>query len=118
MLFTVDASDVHRMTKRAEGELGPKLAQRMLKAGQQAAKYERSTHPYTNRTGRLEYTTRAYTAGGGDSVDLYLVMEMFYASFVNNLGYSHIDDAAQQCGEWIERGFVGMPDRISGALAN
>lgn len=120
-MWTCDASDVHAMTKRAEDELGPGLARRMLKAGAQAIKYEVQTHPYHNRTGRLEHTTRAYTVVGADEVDLYMVMEMFYASFVNNLGYSHIDDAALQCGQWIARGFQTMPVRIvtgMGSMAN
>jgi hypothetical protein len=110
-MFTVDASDVHEMTKRAEVEFG-NLGKRMLRAAKHSAKYERDTHPYTNRTFRLQRSTDAGMMGGWEEISVVLYMGMYYASFVNNLGYSHIENAAQQCQGWIWRDIITMPRRI------
>lgn len=95
-MYTVDASDVHKMTEKAIAELRS-IPKRMLEIGKWGAAYERRTHPYTNRTGNLQRSTQAHlTRMGADETWLTIRMDMFYASYVNNLGYSNIDYAVGQ----------------------
>jgi len=61
----------------------------------EAAKVERATHAYNNRTGNLEASTQASEVREtGDAVEVTLVAEMPYASYVNDRGLMTIDDSA------------------------
>lgn len=55
----------------------------------------RQTDPYTDRTGNLRRSTEAELSisGNGDAI-IELVMGMYYASFINKLGYTRFDEEA------------------------
>lgn len=76
-----------------------RLPAEMLKVVQTAARLEQQGHLYQNRTGNLERSTvgRPVSSPGfmNDDATVMLEMGMYYASYVNNLGYSRIDDAAK-----------------------
>jgi hypothetical protein len=87
---------------------------RMLRIGTFAARFERSTHAYQNRTGMLEASTMAIIKEGGDVVTLELLMGMNYASYVNDLGYSSIDEAAAMVEQELNAGFAAMAAELEG----
>lgn len=109
MPYHVDASAVHAERRQAERWFRL-MPGRMLRLLAFAAQFERDTHPYTNRTGRLEHTTRGYVAVATDT-DTVGCLEMFmpYASFVRCRGYSHIDEAAALVARELGRGLVVSP---------
>ena len=96
MHLNLDLGDLHRMHAQAIKQLRAVPSQ-MLKVGQYWAAYERMTHAYQNRTGNLQRSTFATISKSDAECTLYLRMDMFYASYVDNLGYSNIDEAARNC---------------------
>ena len=107
MQIDLDISDLKR--HRAEVRRAFRaLPRRMLKIGKFAADYERNSHEYQNRTGRLEASTQAALHESSDSPILVLMMTMPYASHVNRLGYSNIDEAAELCEQQLSAGFAAM----------
>lgn len=96
MPLTLDLRELHAVTAQAVKQLRA-VPREMLRVGQYWAAYERATHPYTNRTYRLQRSTDATMSSMGDGATLCLRMEMFYASYVDNLGYSNIRQAAAGC---------------------
>lgn len=96
MHLHLDLTDVHRVTEQALKELR-EIPRKMLSVGQYWAAYERMTHAYQNRTGNLQRSTIATISKTDAETTLYLRMDMFYASYVNNLGYSNIDQAERKC---------------------
>jgi len=90
----VDLSDLDEFTRDSAKHLrgwGASM-RRVLKA---AAKQEREEHSYQNRTGNLESHTQAVDAvDSKDETTIDLTMDMPYASYVVDRGYSQIDDVA------------------------
>lgn len=76
----------------------------MFRAVQKAARNERNTHPYRNRTGNLERSTQGILLEQSlTQVVAELEMGMYYADAVNEKGYSNIDDVAEVCEREILR---------------
>lgn len=84
----------------------------MLRVGQFAAKYERDSHEYQNRTGMLEASTVASIQEGPGETVLELTMDMPYASYVVNRGFSNIDEAARLVIRELTAGFNAMAKEI------
>ena len=76
----------------------------ILNIAEQGAQRLRSTDPYTNRTGELRANTRAMGRTGVTTLE----MGMFYASFVNKLGYSNFDEVAAFVEDQVDRGIDKM----------
>lgn len=90
----VDLSEVYALERAATKVLGD-VPRRLKAACDKGADLEVRTHPYHNRTGNLERSTFAQTVEtNGADATVELAARMDYASFVNRLGYSRIDDAA------------------------
>ena len=65
--------------------------------------HEVLTHPYQNRTGDLERSTKAeLVIDSPNYVQVDLVMGMYYAGYVVDLGYSNIDEAAAIAEDAVE----------------
>ena len=111
MQIDMDVSEARALARKARREFR-RIPRSMLRIGQFAAEYERSTHPYQNRTGMLEASTRAYLEEGGDSVTLNLVMAMPYASHVIDLGYSNIGEAVAQVDRQLQAGFEAIANKL------
>jgi hypothetical protein len=110
-MITIDVSQLRALNRRAK-RLFDLMPARMLDIGKFAARFERETHSYTNRTGKLEASTLAYVAEGNDEVTLSLVMDTPYASYVNKLGYSNIDEAAELVEQQLFDGLTAMADEL------
>lgn len=67
---------------------------------ERAVARERSTHPYTNRTGDAERSTRFLPASGG-AWGAEMMVE--YASILNARGWSRFDDLMARADELIRR---------------
>lgn len=79
------------------------LPRRMFEIAREGARAERDTHPYINRTFRLQSSTSAAILFGSESmVVVELAMRMQYASYVLDRGYSFFDRIAENTGELIE----------------
>jgi hypothetical protein len=76
----------------------------ILKIATFGAKRLQQTDPYANRTGELRANTRAV----GKTGLTILEMGMFYASYVNNLGYSNFDEVANFVDDQVDRGIDKM----------
>ncbi len=97
----IDLGQIYKITAAGRQEL-KNIDRKMRHAVVNAANYEKATHTYINRTGNLEKSTKGIVRKSGDEFDAYLVMDMYYASFVNNLGYSNIDEAYKMMIDDIE----------------
>lgn len=111
---TVDISDERAFYRTARANLHA-LLPAMLWAVKFAAKYERDTHPYTNRTGDLQAATSGFIHQGGldSAVTAVLEMGMPYASYVDALGYSNIDEAGNMAAQNIARSIDAIGDAIA-----
>lgn len=102
-MFELDVSEVHDLTREADDGLDRTLP---IMRGAVALNLdiERQGHPYRNRTGNLERSTISYDAADPRDREIVVVAEMgmSYASFVNDRGYSRIDDVMRNAGEEIE----------------
>ena len=112
MQIDMDISEVTELSRKAR-RVFRRIPRSMLRIGQFAAQFERATHPYQNRTGMLEASTRAFIAEGADVVTLSLVMAMPYASHVDRLGYSHVGEAAALIDRQLQAGFDAMARDLS-----
>lgn len=107
MQCDMDISEVTELARKARRAFR-RIPKSMLRIGHFAAEYERSTHPYQNRTGMLEASTRAFITEGADEVVLTLAMDMPYASHVDRLGYSHVGEAAAMIDRQLSAGFEAI----------
>lgn len=109
----LDISEVKRITRRASYLFG-RIPARMLRIGTWAARFERDSHAYHNRTGKLEASTLATVSEGADEATLTLDMGMPYASYVDDLGYSNIGEAAGMIDHELSAGFEAMGHELEG----
>jgi len=99
----LDISDVLAAERAAIRHLEREVPREMHRIVADAAQTERREHTYQNRTGDLERATKATeTVITDDVVQVSLVAEEEYASFVNKRGYMVIDESAQQAELEIE----------------
>lgn len=102
-MFRVDASEVYELEREANRVLDKTLP---VMRGVVALnlQQEQRGHPYRNRTGNLERSTIWYDASDPtqDPITVYAEMGMYYASFVNELGYSLIDPVMRNATEEIQ----------------
>lgn len=81
----------------------------MFERGKEGARVERDTHPYTNRTFRLQSSTSAAILyEGADMIVMELAMRMQYASYVLDRGFTHFDRIAEGVGEILEVEFRSL----------
>jgi hypothetical protein len=103
MEVKVDISEVVALTAEADRVLDRTLP---IMRGEVALNLaiEREGHPYRNRTGNLERSTISYDAASprDREIVVHAEMGMHYASYVNDLGYSRIDDVMKNAGEAIQ----------------
>lgn len=102
-MFKLDITEVLDLTREADIALDRTLP---IMRGAVALNLdiERQGHPYRNRTGNLQRSTISYDAADPRDREITVVAEMgmSYASFVNDRGYSLIDDVMRNAGEEIE----------------
>lgn len=105
----VDVGDFLLMCDAADYALGEVMLniRTLADAG---ARRLRDTDHYQNRTGQLRAGTQAH--GGEAGFPVVLEMDMYYASFVHNLGYSHFDEVAAWVDREVDRGIDTMLDRL------
>lgn len=97
----VDLSSMYKIINEKTNEL--KMIDRAIRRfAQNAAAYERANHLYKNRTGNLEKSTIGKVTKSGDEIEASLQMNMDYASYVVNRGFSKIDEAAEMLENDIE----------------
>ena len=114
MRVLIDLSDVVATSLRAELELAgiPDLMKRTVAMG---AAYERMSHAYRNRTGRLQASTREVVVSRTRRLSqVNLEMGMHYASYVRGRGLSNIDSAANRVTAELTERFSEMARRIAG----
>lgn len=103
MFVEIDISEVLALAAEAERVLDRTLpimrGEVMLNLA-----IEREGHPYRNRTGNLERSTISYDAADprDREIVVHAEMGMSYASHVNDLGYSRIDDVMKNAAEGIQ----------------
>jgi hypothetical protein len=91
--------DMQKLRRRLEPM---RIAKKMKDAVDVGAELERRTHPYTNRTGLLQKSTRSRIMRVEPwRVRVDLEMGMRYAERVNELGYSNINAAAMVAEEAV-----------------
>lgn len=102
-MFRVDVSEVLDLTRAADEALDRTLPI-MRGAVALNLEIERQGHPYRNRTGNLERSTISYDSADPRDRQIEVVAEMgmHYASFVNERGYSLIDDVMRNADEEID----------------
>ena len=113
MQVKIDLSEVHALRARADEELRsvPAIMKHAVGLG---AAYERGSHAYRNRTGRLERSTRGVLVSSAVRLTRAdLEMGMPYASYVVARGLSNIHAAARMVREQLEDDFEAMAKRIA-----
>jgi hypothetical protein len=110
--------DVHAFTERARDALdrAPREVFGFVEAG---ADILRATDPYQDRTGNLRASTEAVNVlDDPGQWHFQLTMGESYASYVNDLGFSRIDEVAGQGGIVRSQIFrhltVTVPRKIAG----
>lgn len=112
MPVEVDFSEVVALTRAAERTLGdvPEDMKRTLDA---AARQERRTHQYRNRTGNLEDSTFATEIREGvDEVSVEIGARTHYASYVDNRGLMRIRELTDRATGEIDYKFIGDADAL------
>lgn len=112
-MIRMEVNDVHDFTRRALAAFDdmPIDVFGFVEAG---ADILRATDPYQNHTWNLRNGTQAVNVN--DDVDPFhfeLVMDMHYASFVNDLGFSRVDEIGERGGV-IDTAIMGY---LEGAMA-
>lgn len=113
-MTTVDISEVLMTERDAVRSLERDQPREMHRIIERAAREERRTHAYRNRTGRLERNTVAtdpITTDDGLQIDLAADTE--YASYVNMRGLMQIDELAQRAEEEIEFYLEGEVEKLN-----
>lgn len=105
-------SGARAVARRAEREFRD-LDRVMDRVVRDAAQELRRTDPYQDRTTNLRNSTVGETMDLGGRVEAVLVMGMFYASFVNRLGYSNFDEVSQKARRRMREAFTRMARRIT-----
>jgi hypothetical protein len=90
-MVRVDFSDADRKW-REEYERIRTLPFRALRAGKNAARLERRSSTYQNRTGQLRGGTEAQLNGGHLGFTVYVMQGAFYGVFVQARGFSDFTD--------------------------
>jgi hypothetical protein len=113
-MFKVDVSEVLDLTRAADDALDRTLPI-MRGAVALNLEIEREGHPYRNRTGNLQRSTVSYDAADPRDTTITVVAEMGmrYASHVNDLGYSLIDDVMRNAGEEIQNRLEQEAEKLS-----
>lgn len=120
MRVLIDLSEVTALTARAEKELeGSAIADEMKRVVEMGAAFERSSHGYRNRTGRLEASTKGRMVNRTQRlsrVDLEMgyTPSADYASHVVRMGLSNINSAAARVEAELAERFSVMAKRIAG----
>lgn len=92
MRVEVDLSEVLALTADAQAELLREFPRAMAQTVAEAARAERSTHAYTNRTGNAQRTTRArIVERSANSIEIEGEAGAEYASHLARGGWSDID---------------------------
>jgi hypothetical protein len=92
----VDDSQVYALEKEAIRRIDDTY-NHLITVTEQAAAKEVRGHRYQNQTGQLERNTVAKVLGATpDGGEIELVMNRPYASFVNERGFSRIDQVAAE----------------------
>jgi hypothetical protein len=110
--ITVDISEVIALTRAAERTLGD-VGDDMKKILDAAAREERRTHQYRNRTRNLEESTFATEVrGDGDEVSVEIGARTHYASYVDNRGLMRIRELTERAATEIDYRFEGDADAL------
>lgn len=115
MPITLDLSDLKRSTREAK-RLFKLLEREPARFVKEASDWEKATHAYQNRTGRLEASTQGFSmAGAADGdFDVLLRAGMDYASYVNARGFMTIDASAR----YVDRRITALIGQIAYLLAH
>ncbi len=102
MHVEVDLSQLHAEHRRAVKAL-ERVGPDMKRALDRAAREERSTHAYTNRTYRMQGSTFASGpfGGGNQPVVVEFGARATYASFLDARGLTRVRELAVEVGEEI-----------------
>lgn len=90
----LDISEVLSHGKRNREALQT-LAQRCHQRLERAVATERASHRYTNRTGAAENSTQVRGQAVGVDVDIDVVMDVHYASYLKEGGWHMFDQRVQ-----------------------
>ena len=99
----VNLADFIAFLKAGEKAMG-KVDANILRIAEQGARRLQDTDHYQNHTGELRSSTRAL---GRDGLTV-MEMGMFYASFVNKLGFSNFDEVAAFVEDEVDSGIDKM----------
>lgn len=118
MRVRVDLSEVRELEERAKLELGGVTAE-LKRTVALGAAFERLSHSYQNRTGRLEASTHERVVRSTarlSQVDLEMGYQpsATYASYIVGRGLSRISEAARNVEEELRERFEGMAHRLAG----
>lgn len=114
-MLKVDLSDLNRVHRRAERQLG-RTAPTMLAIAKRGAQQIRDGDTYQDRTGNLRAATKAFILRDDSSVRI-VVLGMFqlYASFVERRGFSIINRVGPRVARNILRRFIRDAERLDNA---
>jgi hypothetical protein len=110
----IDISDVLAHEREADRALDMTLP---IMRGEVALNLaiEKQGHPYRNRTTSLERSTLCYDSADPrrQPIEVFAEMGMYYASYVNDRGYSLIDDVMRNAADAIQRRLEEMAESIA-----
>ena len=90
--FEIDVSDVLALTADAQAELLREFPRAMAQTIAAAARTERQTHPYTNRTGNAQRSTRARVVSrSANAIEIDAEAGAEYASYLARGGWSDFE---------------------------
>ena len=115
MRVKVNNTETERAAERARLELLGVLPDRMLNAVRQGAEYEKSRKTYQDRTGKLRSSTVGrMDNSNANNAQVTLEMGEEYASYVNRMGFSAIDEAAKATSDAIADAIEDIGERVTG----
>jgi hypothetical protein len=92
MALEIDVSEVLALTADAQAELLRDFPRAMAQTVAEAARAERQTHPYTNRTGNAQRSTRAsIVSRAANDIEIEAEAGAEYASYLARGGWSDFD---------------------------
>jgi len=108
----VDLLDVFELTTEAKRVLGS-VPREMKRTLDRAAREERRTHEYRNRTRYLEESTFASEAvESDDEVRVEYGARTHYASYVDNRGLTRVRELADRADSEVQYKFEGDADAL------
>lgn len=108
----VDMIDVFELTREAKSALG-RVPRDMKRALDRAAREERRTHEYKNRTRNLEESTFAgELIEGQDEASVEYGARTHYASYVDNRGLTRVRGLAERADAELQYKFDGDADAL------